>query len=231
MNSEKMIRISIYFSVTSLVILLSSFIFIEMQLVKIETKTNNELEAQKLHVFAIEKKMPFISRYLSVVSKLEEAAGKKMSAREVVNVATVIVEMCEQNKDIDLTEDIVFGVIERESGFDPKSVSPKKAYGLMQLLFSTALIHSDALGHPNLTVDLLMNPSVNVSIGISELCRLRKQFLSFGISEWSSCLSAYYWGERPVFNLIFGKEMGTYPSLEYGHGVMKLAKKWRENGL
>ena len=197
---------------------------------EITTTFAQELAVQRLHVFAIEKKMPYVAKYLSVVIELEKACSGKLSAKDIVTVANIIVEYCQTNQDIGLTEDIVFGLIERESGFNPKAISVSKAFGIMQILYSTAERYLKDMGYQP-TLELLLNPVVNIEVGLRELVRIRKEFMSYGIDSWHICLAAYYWGDRPILELVFSKERGVYASLEYGQGVMALAKKWKEKGI
>jgi len=87
------------------------------------------------------------------------------------------------------------------------------------------------MGFKTVTVDLLMNPVINVKVGIRELVRLRKYWLSEGIDSWYIVFTSYYWGIRTTRLLLTEKGRSILPSLEYGKGVMELQEKWKNKGL
>jgi hypothetical protein len=102
----------------------------------------------------------------------------------------------------------------------------------MQVIRSTAELHLAQVGYGSVfSKELILNPILNVEIGIAELVRLRKLFLSEGVDGWLIVLTAYFWGERNAWELLNSKKRASLPSLEYGQGVLDLAKKWREAGL
>jgi len=192
---------------------------------------NDRVGMQEVRIMAVEKQVPQITKYLQVVNLLSEKTEGRLSAREIVEISRMIIESCYLYRDLGLTEAMIFGLIERESNFDPNAVSPAKAYGLMQLLLPTATPHLEKLGFKNITVDLLMDPVINIKVGIAELVRLRKYWLSEGIDSWYIVFTSYYWGVRATSLLLVEKGRGLLPSLEYGKGVMELQKKWIERGL
>jgi hypothetical protein len=182
-----------------------------------------------LDVAAVERREPTVAKYLSVLKALAETRASKLGADECAEIGRAIVEGCSANKDVGLTEAIVFGLIERESDFDPMALSDAHAYGMGQLLWGTAAPHYRDLGFANLTADLLFNPVLNVEASIRELVRLRRTFLAVGVDSWYVTLTAYYYGEKIALMLLNSKTLS--PSLEYGSGVMSLARKWKERGL
>jgi soluble lytic murein transglycosylase len=74
-----------------------------------------------------------------------------------------------------LPESLVYAVMREESAFDPRAVSPAKAYGLMQLIVPTAKSMAAPLG---LKVDAraLQQPEVNITLGCRFLGFLRGRF-------------------------------------------------------
>jgi len=104
-------------------------------------RVSERLEAQEIRIMAVEKQVPQITKYLQVVNLLSEKIEDKLSAREIVEISRVIVESCYLYRDLGLTEAMIFGLIERESNFNPDAISPAKAYGLwgLKLLLSTCL--------------------------------------------------------------------------------------------
>jgi soluble lytic murein transglycosylase-like protein len=68
---------------------------------------------------------------------------------------------------------LVFGLMKQESLFDPRAVSPALAYGLMQLLPSTA---RRVAGDPDLRGEDLFDPTLNIHLGIAYLAELSRRF-------------------------------------------------------
>jgi soluble lytic murein transglycosylase len=87
---------------------------------------------------------------------------------------------------------LVAGLIHQESAFDPQAVSSANAFGLMQLLPSTArgLAHQQRLRFSRMR---LTEPDYNVRLGTAYLANLRKQFGSV-----EEVLAAYNAGENRV---------------------------------
>jgi soluble lytic murein transglycosylase len=87
---------------------------------------------------------------------------------------------------------LVAGLIHQESAFEPQAVSYANAYGLMQLLPSTArgLAHQQRL---RFSRTRLTEPDYNVRLGTAYLVNLRKQFGSV-----EEVLAAYNAGENRV---------------------------------
>ena len=76
----------------------------------------------------------------------------------------------------------VAGLIRQESVFNPRAVSPAKAYGLMQLIVPTAQTLARKLGiDRTITVDSLFEPRLNIQLGTAYM---REQFDKFGRIEY-----------------------------------------------
>lgn len=185
----------------------------------------------QVRLYSVEQQIPQVAKFMQTVMNLQKAVDEKLTATQVVEVAKIIVTQCYMNQDVGLTESIVFGLIERESKFDPKAISEAHAYGLMQVLPITAENHLVDMGYKAITTDLLLNPVVNVEAGIRELTKLRRYWLSEDIDSWEITLTSYYWGPQVTWLLFKSKGWVSVPSLEYGRGVMTLARAWVAKGL
>ena len=86
-------------------------------------------------------------------------------------VATVVAE----SKRSGLPEAWAYAIMREESAFDPRVVSPAKAFGLMQLITPTAKKMAEPLSLP-WDEEALKRPEVNVAVGCRYLTILRKQF-------------------------------------------------------
>jgi len=151
---------------------------------------------------------------------------------EVVEISRIIIEQCAIHSDVGLTPDKIMAVMERESAFNPRAISKARAYGLMQVIQSTFLIHSPDLGYgKSFSRELALDPLVNIQVGIRELVRLRKFWLSEDVDSWLVVYTSFFWGERNAWALLLSKKRARLPSLEYSKGINDLAKKWRGRGL
>ncbi|MDQ3817640.1 MAG: transglycosylase SLT domain-containing protein, partial [Acidobacteriota bacterium] len=76
----------------------------------------------------------------------------------------------------------VAGLIRQESVFNPRAVSPAKAYGLMQLIVPTGQTLAKKLGiDRTITPDSLFEPRLNIQLGTTYM---REQFDKFGRIEY-----------------------------------------------
>jgi len=76
---------------------------------------------------------------------------------------------------------LVAAVIKAESGYDPEAVSGSSAYGLMQLLPSTAKERATKIGKwadvsEAEMAELLKDPAVNIELGVAYLAYLRDRY-------------------------------------------------------
>lgn len=77
-----------------------------------------------------------------------------------------------------IAESLAYAVMREESAFDPRAVSPAKAYGLMQIIEPTAKEAAKPLGLPS-SPAALKRPPVNVAIGCALLGKLTQSFESY----------------------------------------------------
>ena len=232
-----MMKIKIERGILSLLfmLLLIFIMAIVCVMVSVYMKKTNELLAanyqQDLIIQMHDQQLPYVAEYTVLVERLSERAAGRMAAEDIVRVARVIMEQCALNRDIELTPDKIMAMIERESGFDPDAVSVAKAYGLMQIIQDTFLIHSADLGYNRFKVELALDPVTNVKIGIMELVRLRRYWLEEGMDDWLYSIHSYFWGLRNTWALLTTEGRASLPSLEYAVGVLEMADRWKEEGV
>jgi len=185
-----------------------------------------------LTIESLKRQVPISAKYILLVKELDAASQGKLSAYQSAEVAREIVTQCYFHQDIGLTPDKIMAIMERESSFNPEAVSVAKAYGIMQVIESTWLIHADDLGYGRkFDRDLALDPIVNVKVGIQEVVRLRQYWLSEGVDSWLVVYTSYFWGERNAWQLLRSKKRAPLPSLEYGKGINDLANAWKERGI
>jgi len=91
---------------------------------------------------------------------------------------------------------LVKAVVAVESGFDPAAVSPKGAFGLMQLLPDTAARYGVISDSKRSAAQKLLDPEVNLRAGTHYLHDLIVQFAN----DVSLALAAYNAGEQAVLH-------------------------------
>lgn len=89
---------------------------------------------------------------------------------------------------------LVLALIRQESLFDPKAVSSASAYGLMQLLPSTAVRAATQLGLPPPQAEKLFDPELNLTLGTHYL----KELLQRYSNNLVKAIAAYNAGENAV---------------------------------
>lgn len=73
-------------------------------------------------------------------------------------------------------EELVYAIMKAESNFDSYATSHSEAYGLMQLLESTAIEMANELGEEDLQKEALYNPQKNVQIGTAYIAKLLNRY-------------------------------------------------------
>lgn len=89
--------------------------------------------------------------------------------------------------------ELVFSIIRQESTFNPNVKSPAEAYGLMQLISSTARKNAKKLKMPWTGVERLYEPEYNIKLGTYELSLLYKR-----IGNYIQLASSYNAAESAV---------------------------------
>lgn len=119
-------------------------------------------------------------------------------------------DVLRQSKRFNIERALIYGIIETESAFNPFAVSSAPAYGLMQIVPSTAgrdvyRLLNNRDGAP--TKELLFKPSQNIQYGTAYLSILFTKYLS-GIRNKQSreycVIAAYNTGSGNVFKAFHG---------------------------
>lgn len=113
-------------------------------------------------------------------------------------------------KEYEVEEELVYAVIKAESNFDSNAKSHSQAYGLMQLLESTAVEVANEIGEESLETEVLYNPETNVKIGTAYMSKLLERY----DGNYVLALAAYNAGIGNVANWLeegILKEDGSNP--------------------
>ena len=130
--------------------------------------------------------------------------------------------------------DLACGLIEVESGWNPRAQSGAGAFGLTQTLISTAkpYLRAERL---NYSPDVLFDPCVSVLVGISFLADLQESHVEMKktkADDFTFALHSYFWGPSATKQLYGLKdERVSVPNLSYPMRVLAAAKKYKEQGL
>ncbi len=109
-----------------------------------------------------------------------------LSDRQIAELARVIVEEATRHR---LEPALVMAVIHVESSGRPQAVSPVGARGLMQIMPPTGKELADRNGIPWEGPDTLLDPIVNVKLGVAYLRKLTDRY-----QDVTTALAAYNWG-------------------------------------
>lgn len=123
---------------------------------------------------------------------------------------------------------LTLAIIEKESVFDPKIVSPKGAIGLMQILPATALpyLRAGTSRFPSIK-EALLDPETNVRVGVAYLNDLH---IGMGSEpDFLYSLTAYNFGEAGARALRANTPMAP-ATLAYASSVIALQRQIRPGG-
>ena len=137
---------------------------------------------------------------------------------EEVAVAAAILEASEQSR-VDYR--LILAIIKTESTCRNWAVSPKGAFGLMQIMPGTARDLSVELSIPWTGSPSLFNPATNVRLGTAYFARLRERLggLPQALVAYNRgpAIPASEWPADPASDAYVRKVMGNYEAL-LGHG-------------
>jgi soluble lytic murein transglycosylase-like protein len=158
-------------------------------------------------------------------------AARKSMEQAIPQVAGRVLYLAEKYRDDGVTVPLVLGIVEIESGFDAGAVSRSKAYGLMQVVRSTATPILRSMDVP-WSREAIMDPVRNLDVGTAHVVALHRQFQDEGLEvrdDFHISLLSYNFGERPVRHALdspSGANRGIV--LSYWAKVNRAQNRWRE---
>jgi soluble lytic murein transglycosylase-like protein len=126
----------------------------------------------------------------AIAQRFTNALRSHMTASEIDAVACAIIDEARRH---DLDPHLVVAVIHVESHYDAFALSHKGAVGLMQILPSTGEQLARRLGVPWKGPKTLLDPVVNVRLGVAYLKQLSDRYGNTNIA-----LAAYNWGPNHI---------------------------------
>jgi soluble lytic murein transglycosylase len=100
---------------------------------------------------------------------LEDRLDSSVSRDRIPQIASTFMELCERHQ---LEPDFILALIEVESRFRTKAISPMGAVGLMQILPTTARV----VARQSIQKEHLFNPELNLKLGMEYLGMLREKY-------------------------------------------------------
>jgi soluble lytic murein transglycosylase len=192
---------------------ISTIIFLHYLTVK-----NNDaaIAQQKKKQIDLDDSTMSLEREARSITLLRTLAGATVPDHALCEVANIVSRSSAQFGYDPL---LLLAVIRVESVFKAAakgrfiSGTPSGAFGLMQLKFETALEIAHLLGMPPLTEKELLNPEINLVIGVAYLTQLIAQFKSFKLG-----LLAYNQGPGTIYQTLSAH--GPL-SIDYYQNVLK----------
>lgn len=166
-------------------------------------------------------------------NKLLSVIDSKMTipVDEKVKLAHNIYSMCIVKQ---IPINIVCGLIDVESGWNPKATSETNAKGLMQLMPFTAkpYLRNERIDYnPN----VLYDSPTNVLVGISYVSDLHDSYVESkkeNSDDFTLTLHSYYWGSYNSDQLYGSKEQRVnVPNMSYPNKVIAASQKYKDMGL
>lgn len=193
-------------------------------------KTNNH-SANMEHELELLNAHYLVQNQQTILLKVIDNKMKDVTIDTKVQLAKTIYDIS-QLKQIPIN--IICGLIEVESNWNPNVASECGAQGLMQVLPSYArpYLREKTL---NYRLDIWKDPIINVIVGVSMLRDFQDEHIEKGktsSNEFKIALHSYFWGPTNTEQL-FGKKDGrvNIPNMSYPIRVLEVAKKYKNLGL
>jgi len=191
------------------------------------TSIRSQNDKQNLILVAMEKQgLP--GKLLKVV---DDKMGDMAPAEVKVEVTNTILMMCSAKS---IPVHIACGLIEVESGWNPKATSSVGAKGLTQVMPGTAKPYL-RVERKSTSSEELYNPVTAIIVGLSYLADMQAQYVELGVAEptnWTFAIHSYFWGGNNSATLLGKKDARVnVPNFSYPLRVMTAAKQYKDLGL
>jgi soluble lytic murein transglycosylase-like protein len=145
-------------------------------------------------------------------------------SRRTLELARHLLSLCEKYR---FEPAFILSLIEVESRFRTKVVSPAGAVGLMQLMPSTARFVAESLAKPFLSAKSLEDPFVNLTLGLAYLASLRDRYLLDLRYSPYHVLAAYNVGPARLNQLMARKNFKPTKTRKYYEDIRRGMPQFR----
>lgn len=172
--------------------------------VQVEFKDGVALEEEKIYPF----KIKFKYKEITTISKYIRERVSKTPIELCDAIAYSIVTLCKKKG---MPIDLVVGIIEVESMWDPTATSGKNAKGLMQILREDG-------------VEILEERAYDISYNILKGIEIFQSKLEKANGDMSLALSMYVGGSEKYISAVY-KSMGRYMTYKMNNSTFNLQTK------
>ena len=162
---------------------------------------------------------------------VDDKMGNMAPVEVKVEVTNTILMMCSAKG---IPVHIACGLIEVESGWNPKAISSCGAKGLTQVMPGTARPYL-RVERKSISSDELYNPVTSIIVGLSYLADMQSQYVELEVTEpsnWTFAIHSYFWGGNNSAILLSRKDARVnVPNFSYPLRVMAAAKTYKDLGL
>lgn len=204
-------------------------------------RENSDLKLQLANFELLADETALLLRLEEEVMKV--SAFKSNLGEKLPYVCYKVIQMVQRYRDEGLEMSLLLAMLEVESRFDPEATSTfvkdgKKyplAYGLMQVIRSTARPYLEDLGY-SWSPEIIFNVETNIEVGVAYLIDLHRHYMELGLEDmddWHLSVTAYFWVERLTAEAMNGasKERTSVASLRYWKKVREKQMRWRAAGF
>lgn len=167
----------------------------------------------------------------ALIGKLQEYNRvDQYTPEQITDLTRVVLEQVAIHRDDGLTPSRVLAVIEQESGFDSAAISRYRAYGIMQVRRIAGQQIVERMGY-TWSPDLLLDPVLNVRVGVDYLMFLHRALVSEGLEETDDFKLSYIaYNNGPTAMLAWLAGNGQVNE-SYAEEVRNKALQYAVNGL
>lgn len=161
-----------------------------------------------------------------VVKTIARELRRRSPSLDADRVAHTVVVLSQMHHDSGVTPSLILGFMEVESGYRHRAISSGKAYGLMQVLRSTATPYLQQRGL-QWSTETILDPVVNIDVGVQHLVELHRCYMNERLeseNDFTFSALSYTYGQQAVRDALHDKGI----ALGYYGKVQRAANRWGE---
>ncbi len=170
------------------------------------------------------------AQFLQETLRSNKMVKENIGFDNIIPFSYKILSLEKEYRDIGMSVSLLLAVVEVESNFNPRVVSSSGAYGIAQIVRSTAIPYLRAKGL-DWSEELMFNPNINIELAAKILSDLHLMYIDKGLEkrdDFTFTLSAYNLGEGTVQSAI-NRQDKMY--LNYVAKVKMAERRWLRRGI